>query len=448
MNTRQHSVSVRRFLAAALVLLGVAFPAIADDVTLTVDNVQQRYPWNGYVDIDYTITCANGAALGPDDNLEVLMIDKSVTPAVTNRAIRFLQVPLPITEGRHRITWDARGDGVTGFTDKATFQVKIAHYAAVYMVIDVSAGPGNDAVYHVDFLNREPAGGFGDEYYKTNAIVLRRIHPGSYVAGSPADEYCETGKRIAKHEILRPVVITKPFYIGIYTVTQKQYENVMGSNPVTAHLQSHPNLLGASRPVSWLSYNAIRGVNSVWPNGTPNANSFLGKLLAKCRAKDPATGDYTVPVSGFDLPTEAQWEYACRAGTTNAFNTTKAFANTPAGQKEAMDELGRYVDNGGGDTGSGCYAVVGSYQQNSWGLFDMHGNVWEFCRDWYMEDVLSQPSPSVDPTGPTSGTNQNRVRRGGGYTLAPCRCRSASVGNSLMTAESRDVGFRLSRDLP
>ena len=410
----------------------------ASAATLTVDKVQQRYPWNGLVDIDYTITNPDNVAFGPDDNLEVLMIDKSVTPVVTNRAFSFLQTPLPFTVGNHRITWDAHADGVTNHTDMASVVMMVVHYAPVYMVIDVSGGP-NTNVYPVTFCNGEPQGGFTADEYKGDKIVLRRIHQGSYMAGSPYGEFNHNDIREKQHS----VGVLKPFYIGIFEVTQRQYENIMGDNP--------SENTGEYRPVEMVSYDMIRGAAKTsshqydwpWTNGV-DASSFMGKLRSKCKAKD-SNGDYTVDVTGFDLPTEFQWEYACRAGTTGAFNTTNEYANTSAGQQAALNLLGRYKGNGGTEN---KHAVVGSYRPNLWGLYDMHGNVWEWCLDWFVEDPTTELDPRqyLDPVG--AATGEKRAIRGGGWDYAVADCRSARRDRSGSNSTFGFFGFRLSITLP
>lgn len=126
------------FAAAALAVTAAVVTVEADGITLESVSAKQRYPWNGLVDIDYTITYDNDATLDVDDNLEVMLVDHDVTPAVTNHAITFLQAPLPMTEGSHRITWDANADGVTSRIDKAQFVMRLRHYSEAYMVIDVS----------------------------------------------------------------------------------------------------------------------------------------------------------------------------------------------------------------------------------------------------------------------------------------------------------------------
>ena len=428
--------------AAALAVSAVAQNAnAAAGVDLTLDRVQQRYPWNGFVDIDYTITRDTDALPDVDDNLEVLMIDKSVTPAVTNRAIRFLQAPLPLTAGKHRITWDANGDGVTNYSDKASFIVKIAHYAPAYMVIDVSKG--KDApVYPVTYLNGEPTGGFNTPEYKGDKIVLRRIHPGSYMAGSPTNEANRTDASERQHR----VALTKPFYIGIFEITQKQYENVMGETSFTYE--------GDDRPADNLSYTLLRGKPNysthqyMWPWTDEVApGTFLGILRAKCKAFSPDTNDYTEEVTGFDLPLEFQWEYACRAGTTGAFSTTDTYENTTDGQKAVMDSLGRHKDNkkdGHGDYFD-AHTNVGRYAPNPWGLYDMHGNMYELCRDLYGGPDVAALEQYVDPEG-AKGTLVDCVARGGAWMKVFSACRSASRTNAgVNTAGS---GFRLSRTLP
>ena len=140
------------FAAAALAVTAAVVTVEADGITLQIDQAKQRYPWNGLVDIDYTITYDNDATLDVDDNLEVMLVDHDVTPAVTNRAITFLQAPLPLTEGTHRVTWDANADDVTNLVNNAEFIVKIRHYSEAYMVIDVSGGSATNC-YPVDFLN-------------------------------------------------------------------------------------------------------------------------------------------------------------------------------------------------------------------------------------------------------------------------------------------------------
>ena len=416
-----------------------ASTAVADGLTLSVSRIQQRYPWNGLVDIDYTVDLGSGDALGLDDNLEVLFIDKSQTPAVTNRAHSFLQAPLPLSAGTHRITWDANADGVTSRTDTASFSIRVMHYAATYMVIDVSGGPSTN-LYPVSFLNGAPPKGFNDpdSEYKGDKIVLRRIRQGSFMAGSPTGELNRNAANEAQHR----VALSKPFYIGLFAVTQKQYENVMGSD------KNNSVYKGPYRPVENVSYSMIRGASSNWPTvRSVEGDTFIGKLLAKCKSKDPDTGAYTVSVTGFDLPTEFQWEYACRAGTTGAFNTTNEYANTADGHAAALGQLGRYVNNQSEGKGGikANHTVVGSYLPNQWGLYDMHGNVWEWCLDWFRSDVENLKQ-YVDPTGPDSGTV--RVFRGGSWywTIGPCR--SAARGSNSVTYTDGNNGFRLVRNLP
>ncbi len=141
----------------------------------------------------------------------------------------------------------------------------------------------------------------------------------------------------------------------------------------------------------------------------------------------------------FDLPTEAQWEYACRAGTSTALNSGKNLISET--QDVAMDEVGRYRYNGGAGYSKNCdptygTAKVGSYKPNAWGLYDMHGNVWEWCLDWWGEQTISIIAES-DPVGPNTGTD--RVDRGGSWWDGAQYCRSAygdDDGNPSNTNES------------
>ena len=425
-----------RKLFAALAVSASVVTALAEGVTLTVDKVQQRYPWNGLVDIDYTIACAEGA-FGVDDNLEVLMIDNSVKPAVTNRAISFLQAPLPMSAGQHRITWDAHADGVKWRTDKAEFRIGVAHYVEAYMIIDVSGGP-NTNVYPTTFVNRPPADGFNQDEYKGDKIVLRRIHPGSYMAGSPAGANAEVGRTPA-NEVQHRVALSKPFYIGVFEVTQRQFKNVMGSNPATKQEDEF-------RPVETVSYNTIRG--SGWPTVRPPVkNTFMDLLRQRCKARHPVTGEFTEDVDGFDLPTEFQWEYACRAGTTGAFNTTNSFENTQADQVRVLTGLGRYLDTNDSRGYPKEHTVVGRYAPNAWGLYDMHGNVWELCRDWFRADVETLKLYK-DPDGPTSSPQSACVRRGGNFGTGVSGCRSAFRDGVLVANTYASCGFRIVREVP
>ena len=436
---------------AALALCAANAENSTDDgVTLTVDRVQQRYPWNGLVDIDYTVTYAPGVSAGLDSNIEVLMIDRAVTPAVTNRALIFLQAPLPTTAGQHRITWDANADGVTNRTDQAEVRMSLVRYSEAYMVIDVSKGP-DETEYHVDFFNGAPPNGFNTDEYKGDKIVLRRICPGSYVAGSPTTEYGRTPAREVQHRVM----LTKPFYLGLFEITQQQFVNVMGSAKNNSKYKEH-----LFRPVEQVSYDTIRGKADTgthqydWPwNNDVADDSFMGRLRTKCKSKDE-NGNYTVAVSGFDLPTEFQWEYACRAGTTGGYSTTMAYANTVAGGITAMAKLGRCSDNTtdkqGGDYQE--HTIVGSYEPNLWGLYDMHGNVWEWCLDWQLEAVQTL-NQFVDPKGPDKGSTEyvaggERSKRGGGWSNNAAAARSGQRAADTSKLESDKIGFRLARMLP
>lgn len=403
-----------------IIMAAAVVAAIGAEAAVAVSNVvcTQRYPWNGKVDIDYEVFADDPAA---DVWVYATGFDKDANVSMGVRAISGDGVGAPVKPGKHRMTWDVTAD-YPGFNSTA-FTVKMTALTggAPYMVVDLSGGV--DALsYPVSYLSSVPAGGWTDEY-KTTKLVLRLIPPGTFMMGSPSDELGRKGG-----ETLHNVTLTKPFYIGVFEITQKQWQLVMGDTP--------SSYKGDTRPVENVSYNMIRGsVNgAAWPtHNQVDANSFMGRLRSKVNML-------------FDLPTDAQWEYACRAGTTTALNSGKNL--TSLNICENLAEVGRYYhnrnDGKGGYTDS--HTKVGCYMSNAWGLYDMHGNVGEFCRDWYSN--LGSAS-TIDPTGPISGSI--RVLRGNIYLTgeyyggsgnprgAALVCRSASRNSTRLGGSWLDV---------
>lgn len=225
-----------------------------------------------------------------------------------------------------------------------------------------------------------------------------RIEPGTFMMGSPSDEP-ERGDNESQHK----VTISKPFYMQTTEVTQGQWEAVMGNNP------SEFKDCGEDCPVENVSWY--------------DAQKFIKKL-------NRMTGNF------YRLPTEAEWEYACRAGTTTPFYTGNCLSTNQA------NYYGDYPMPG---CDKGKYrnktVPVASFSPNPWGLYDMHGNVYEWCQDWYDSDY---PGGHVtDPEGPSSG--DYRVLRGGSWGDDAGYCRSANRGNYSPGGRNDDIGFRLVR---
>jgi len=408
-----------------MLLLAAVFAATAAQaVDLTVDQVRGRFPWNGLVDIDYTIA-REANENDPDllqDQLKVMFVDPAV-PAVTNVARIFQQAPLPVSSGSHRITWCANDDGFTGVYSNLTFTLAIDHYRESYMMIDVSSGTESDT-YPVTYLNAKPDGGFATDAYRGTKIILRLIPPGTYVAGSPDDEPTHSYDPVGEKQHV--VAITKPFYLGIFETTWRQYTNVISDVKTWG-----TPYYGDYRPVNNVGYEQTRGyarsADYCWPS-TTNVNSdlFFGRLRARCKRAD-GNGDYTIPVGLFDLPTEFQWEYAARAGTTTPFATGNACPGL-ADLSTDIRNIGLSSDNSADcDYKDGGPATVGLFAPNAWGLYDMHGNAIEACLDYYNRNDMST-SEKVDPTGavpPSASARENRICRGGCCNTPAWKCRSA-----------------------
>ena len=196
-----------------------------------------------------------------------------------------------------------------------------------------------------------------------------------------------------------------------------------------------------TRPVERISYNAIRGssTGAGWPGSSGvDSSSFIGRIRSR-------TG-----LSQFDLPTEAQWEYACRAGTTTAMSNGINLNNAEYDSRIAgvcvhyRDYTAAYSSCSPWEGGT---YYVGYLDANPWGLYDMHGNVWEWCLDWYSANLGT--SAVTDPKGPSSGSH--RVIRSGAWECASYNCRSARRGDEPPSATKRSdsasdghFGFRLS----
>ncbi|MDY0168482.1 MAG: formylglycine-generating enzyme family protein [Thermoguttaceae bacterium] len=243
---------------------------------------------------------------------------------------------------------------------------------------------------------------------KTNSIGMKfvLIPPGEFMIGATSKEveqFLQVAKqqgapqwlinRLPAEAPKHPVRITRPFYLGIYEVTQAEYERVMGSNP--SRFTCNP-----TRPVEQV----------IWSN----AVEFC-RILSERESRQ------------YRLPTEAEWEYACRAGTTTQWH----FGDDAS----RLDEYAWFESNSARQT-----HPVGQKKPNAWRLFDMYGNVWEWCADWFGLRYYAN-SPTDDPPGPSSGSE--RVDRGGSWDNYASDCRSAARFGRTMSTRSITRGFRV-----
>ena len=299
-----------------------------------------------------------------------------------------------------------------------------------------------DAVKYYTSLDQSPDGGdISSEIYKTSRIVLKRIPAAGvpFFMGSPVSE---TGHRSTSSgslgaEELHKVVLSSDFYMAVYETTQSQYRKMYGTPKQFYFMKD-----GDMRPAENLGLDLVRGQTSVWP-GESRAAAY-GSVPDAC-----FLGALRAHVGGtvmFDLPTEAQWEFACRAGTQTGLYTGEDIVDVTISAN--LDTIGRYSgnDNEGhntaivGDTSVGtnaATAVVGSFLANGFGLYDMIGNVQELCLDWsgdYAGDAL-------DPVGPLTG--EKRLCRGGGYCFDARYNRAAARYYQSRSNPSRATGFRI-----
>jgi len=234
----------------------------------------------------------------------------------------------------------------------------------------------------------------------TNSIGMRFtwVPPGTFHMGSPGHE-----PERQTNETRHRVTLTRGFYLGVHPVTQAQWQTVMGRNA--------SRFLGDTRPVECVSWE--------------DCQQFCQKLTRK----DGLEGELPSP---YRMPTEVEWEYACRSGTTSAFhfgdNISTIQANFHANYVSSVGPKGKYRQE---------TTPVGTFRGNAWGLYDMHGNVFEWCADSY------RPYSEHDVVDPLPEEGDVRVLRGGSWHSLVARCRSACRGWGAPGYCGSDVGFRV-----
>ena len=358
----------------------------------------QRWPWNGKVDISYTLT-ATTTKTTPVFNVKFFCEDPDENRFELTTITGDGATGIILGDGQKKTTWDVAAD--LG-TEVDTTGYKIGVYAedvteqATYLKLDLTT-------YKMETSTTAPyvAAGASSKYAE---LWLRRIENGTFIMGAATTEPGREDDKEAEHT----VTLTKAYYIGIFELTQGQYSRIYADGTSIA-----VNPQGGS-------YDTLRGTSygATWPNKNDHrvdATSFFGKLRKK-------TGNKLI----FDLPTEAQWEAAARWKGTTGNGTNDYYGSC-------------YWNNGVQFTDTNYYGAdavswnlynsdttvheVGLKAASTIGTYDMLGNSWELCLDWYVKDITSDV---LDPEGPDSG--EYRIGRGGSYYSYPHTCRIAYRG--------------------
>ena len=409
------------------VLWGQAFGLAVSDVS-----AHPRWPWNSLVDIDFTLsgTSANEfyrfeASFGPAGEADSL------------KASTFVSEPLCSTDGTYRVTWDFGVDYPGQVFSNQTVRVSVAPLDAadpVYLVIDLSEG--KDATHYPHRYTFTPPD-LSNDSCRTNQLWFRRCPAGTFTMGLGTEA---SDQRYPEHT----VILTKPFYLGVFELTQGQYFQMEGKWPAFFSNVTHR----ATRPLEKLSYEGFRGTRTATYWYTDNSSLPNGPLT-RFRNK---TGFATA-----DLPTEAQWEFACRAGTTGKYYLPEITDSNSVLKNYGRNNVNKSTDGVNGDTlpDVGGTAKVGSFPPNPWGFYDMYGNVGELCgngnryakaSDMDVNDFLGKTF--IDPrSGPNAADNNHT----GAFSMRGGRWKSTNmysafwqrVAGSIGGGSSEDTGIRI-----
>lgn len=412
-----HLVGIR---SAAVSLSCAALAAFADDpgveamnatdIGVYVESVSgvQRWPWNGLVDIDFRIQCPGyPGAYAFIDISAFYESPEGVTNTLDLSTLTLggnsLSFPWATTAGTYRVTWNAAADAPTANLTNVRYRVKAN--MARYMVLSATSDRTKINISYLDEPDYKDGETVWKDEYKTTKMALRLIHPHSNVVGAASTGEYGYGTENATNgewKVQRTVTVTRPYYIGIYEVTREQTYS-LGLET------SRPYDEGDARPRKH-SYDQLRGsfadgIN--WPKtgSAVSESSIIGILRAK-------SGN-----DKFDLPTDAEWELAARAGYDTPVNTGETYPTDVSANRQKLYPVAQCT--GGNVTvpksgGSSQLQEVGLKTPNRWGLYDCHGNVYEFVLDVAAYD--SSSAAEIDPVGAASDTEAYHFRRGGSYT--------------------------------
>lgn len=313
-----------------------------------------------------------------------------------------------------------------------------------YLVVDLAekVSAANQRFRFYEKAEDLPGGLLGNEDYRTRLLVLRRIRAKGipWVMGSSA---FETG-RVEGNEMAHQVILDHDYYIGVFPLTQAQTEIIDRRRYRGDYLNfATKSALRIRDRIFYMGDWLPKARGASYPD-VPSDSSVLGHLRAIC--KNAAEAE----MLAFDLPSEAEWEFACRAGTTDGFWNDGSYIDRMWAKNTAVSETlpGRYLagkdlttiwnNRATIDPEDGGTPIAGSYPPNGFGLYDMHGGVWEYCLDTYADDITQL-------NGAVRTGDDNFTRRGGSWCEGACNCRSArrvSAGASY-TGDHQENGMRV-----
>lgn len=335
------------FAAAFAVGTVSAFALEVSDVS-----ARQRWPWNGLVDVDFTLSGAESSATW----YRVGIVASWQGVAGKGVAAKtFVTDPVVCGDGQHRLVWNMEADYPGVLTSNLAVSVTaspLGELEPVYLVIDLSAGPEATS-YPTRYSFSGPD--LSSDVCRTTELWLKRVPAGTFTMG----EGTGASDRLPAHT----VKLTKPFYMAIFETTQKQWERVMGDWPSFFTNEAYRDV----RPVESVTFAQVRGHGGWYSSGSPGGSTFVGKLRSRSG------------LSGVELPSNAQWEYVCRAGTTGMYYLdftdaqVRTYARTAGWDRSSTSD--READLSSGT------AKVGSCPANPWGFYDFYGNVTEMVPD-------------------------------------------------------------------
>ncbi len=422
-------------VSAAAIAASAAIPMAANASSITIDSVTQRWPWNNKVDITYTVSGGQDVAAG----VFAKIVFTATIAGQTYTIDGVHDIGANASNGTHTVTWTPPADiraKATDCTMTATLSAADNPSGDDYMVVELS-GDNKGRISYEGLLATQSASDerYNTDEYKTTKLVLRKVPrwadrgvlPNaaklSAMTGYPTG-YSGDSTVTANSPAKWPTA--RDYYIGVFPVTQTQYQTITGSNPSKFTTAVEGNVVG-HRPVEKVSWNTLRDSTAVTASITPSATGGFFARINHATSRN------------FDLPTEVMFEIAQRAGSTDVYS----WGPDPSEDYIVSSE------NSGGST-----VAVGSRLPNDWGLFDTAGNVREWCLDANGSNS-STPTPNLnsrtDAFTPYTANNRTyRMYRGGGAYAYPVlsgktseRSKASYRDGNIATTVLDTLGFRV-----